>query len=204
MSEENVFFKAGTLKLAGLLDRGRKNSGVVITHPHPQFGGSMQNNVVDALQKAYRKAGFTTLRFNFRGVGKSDGHYDEGIGEQSDVQGAVAYIKALGMTTIHLAGYSFGAWVSARTIGEIDAVDRLVMVSPPVNFMDFSFLKYTPQLRLVITGSRDDIAPEAMIQKMLPEWNQDSIFRVIQGADHFYWDTTGEIESVLKAFLKEF
>ena len=98
MTEEQIFFESGELKLEGLLNRCSGDAGVVISHPHPQYGGSMQNDVVKSLVKAYKKANFTTLRFNFRGVGRSTGHYDEGTGEQVDVQGAVAYLEGLGLT----------------------------------------------------------------------------------------------------------
>jgi len=202
VTEKSVVFESGDLKLEGLLDRAEGDAGVVITHPHPQYGGSMQNNVVESLVKSYKKAGYTTLRFNFRGMGKSEGHYDEGVGEQADVRGAVAYLKDLDMTSVDLAGYSFGAWVNAQTIGDLNDVARMIMVSPPVNFMDFSFLQYTPGIQLIIAGSRDDIAPPDMIQKMLPQWNKDSAFHIIQGADHFYWGETGEIESIVGDFLK--
>jgi len=202
MTEKSVVFESGDLKLEGLLDRAEGDAGVVITHPHPQYGGSMQNNVVESLVKSYGKAGYTTLRFNFRGMGRSEGHYDEGVGEQADVRGAVAYLKGLGMASVDLAGYSFGAWVNAQAIGNLNDVARMIMVSPPVNFMDFSFLQYTPGIQLIIAGSRDDIAPPDMIQKMLPKWNKDSAFHIIQGADHFYWGETGEIESIVGGFLK--
>ncbi len=202
MTEKSVVFESGDLKLEGLLDRAEGDAGVVITHPHPQYGGSMQNNVVESLVKAYKKACYTTLRFNFRGMGRSEGHYDEGVGEQADVRGAVAYLKDLGMTALHLAGYSFGAWVNAQAIGDLNDVARMIMVSPPVNFMDFSFLQYTPRIQLIIAGSRDDIAPPDMIQKMLSGWNKDSDFHIIQGADHFYWYETGKIESIVGNFLK--
>ena len=96
MTEKSVVFESGELKLEGLLDRAEGDAGVVITHPHPQYGGTMHNNVVESLVKAYQKAGYTTLRFNFRGMGRSEGHYDEGVGEQADVRGAVAYLKNLG------------------------------------------------------------------------------------------------------------
>ncbi|MBW2709911.1 MAG: alpha/beta fold hydrolase [Deltaproteobacteria bacterium] len=162
----------------------------------------MQNNVVESLVKACKKAGYATLRFNFRGVGRSEGQYDEGVGEQADVRGAVAYLKDLGMASVDLAGYSFGAWVNARAIGDLNDVVRMIMVSPPVNFMDFSFLQYTPKIQLIIAGSRDDIAPPDMIQKMLPGWNKDSAFHIIQGADHFYGDETGKIEAIVGDFLK--
>ena len=202
MTEKSVVFESEDLKLEGLLDRAEGDAGVVITHPHPQYGGSMQNNVVESLVKAYKKAGYTTLRFNFRGMGKSEGHYDEGVGEQADVRGAVAYLKDLGMNSIDLAGYSFGSWVNAQAIEDLNDVVRMIMVSPPVNFMDFSFLQYTPRIQLIIAGSRDDIAPPDMIQKMLPQWNKDSVFHIIQGADHFYWGETGEIESIVGDFLE--
>jgi alpha/beta superfamily hydrolase len=119
-----------------------------------------------------------------------------------DVHGAVAYLKKLGMNSIDLAGYSFGAWVNARVIGDLNDVVRMIMVSPPVNFMDFSFLKNTPKIQLIIAGFKDDIAPPDMIRKMLPGWNEDSDFHIIQGADHFYWGKTGEIESTVRNFLK--
>lgn len=203
MAEESVFFESGDLKLEGLLNRGLGDAGVVITHPHPQYGGSMHNNVVESLVKAYKKARITTLRFNFRGVGRSGGHYDEGVGEQVDVQGAAAYLEDLGLAAVQLAGYSFGAWVNAQAIHKMHTVARMIMVSPPVNFMDFSFLDYTPQLELIITGAQDDIAPPDMIQKMLPGWNENATLRIIQGADHFYWGETGEIESIVETFLKQ-
>ena len=202
MTEKSVVFESGELKLEGLLDRAEGDAGVVITHPHPQYGGTMHNNVVESLVKAYQKAGYTTLRFNFRGMGRSEGHYDEGVGEQADVRGAVAHLKNLGLNAVDLAGYSFGAWVNAQAIGNLNDVVRMIMVSPPVNFMDFSFLQYTPGIQLIIASSRDDIAPPDMIQKMLPQWNKDSAFHIIQGADHFYWGETGEIESIVGGFLK--
>jgi alpha/beta superfamily hydrolase len=202
VTEKNVVFESGGLKLEGLLDRVEGDRGVVITHPHPQYGGTMHNNVVESLVKAYGKAGYTTLRFNFRGMGRSEGHYDEGVGQQVDVRGAVAYLKNLGLSSVDLAGYSFGAWVNAQAIGTLDDAARMIMVSPPVNSMDFSFLQYTPKIQLIIAGSRDDIAPPDMIQKMLPGWNKDTDLRIIQGADHFYWGEIGEIESIVGDFLK--
>ncbi len=135
-------------------------------------------------------------------MGRSEGHYDEGVGEQIDVGSAVAYLKDLGMTSVDLAGYSFGAWVNAQAIGDLNHVGRMIMVSPPVNFMDFSFLQFSPKIQLIIAGSQDDIAPPHMIRKMCPRWNKDSHFHVIQGADHFYWGETDEIEFIVGDFLK--
>jgi len=203
VAEKNIVFESGGLKLEGLMDQVKGGAGVVVTHPHPQYGGSMHNNVVESLVKAYGKAGYTTLRFNFRGVGKSEGQYDEGVGEQADVRAAVEYLRELGMSAVDLAGYSFGVWVNALGIQDLNDVDRMIMVSPPVHFMDFSFLEYSPKIQLVIAGAEDDIAPPDMIRKMLPRWNGDASFQIIQGADHFYGGKTGEIEGIIWKFLRK-
>ena len=96
MAEEPVFFMSGTLQIQGLLQTKAGDKGVVITHPHPLYGGSMHNNVVESLVHAYQQAGYATLRFNFRGVGSSQGKYDHGQGEQEDVKAALYYLAEQG------------------------------------------------------------------------------------------------------------
>jgi len=201
MKEEQVFFQSKELKIEGLISEGESPKGVVVTHPHPLYGGAMHNNVVESVVRAYGEKGVTTLRFNFRGVGQSEGRYDEGIGEQEDVRAAVTYLCASGKTSIDLAGYSFGAWINAQSVERLTRVSRMIMVSPPVNFIDFAFLGYCPKLRLVIAGSQDDIAPPAMIEPMMPVWNPEATLRVIKGADHFYWGKTDEIESTIQDLI---
>ena len=109
--EKITTFISDSFEIEGQLFEGDKKRGVVITHPHPLYGGDMQNNVVGAISLACQKIGFTTLKFNFRGVGGSQGNYDDGNGEQEDVRAAVAYLADTGIRQIDLAGYSFGAWV---------------------------------------------------------------------------------------------
>ena len=201
MSEEKVFFKSQDLNIEGLIGRSESEKAVVVTHPHPLYGGEMHNNVVESVIRAYGEKGYTTLRFNFRGAGQSEGSYDDGNGEQADVRAAVAYLVEEGKAPIDLAGYSFGAWVNAQCIEDLTDVKRMVMVSPPVNFLDFSFLEYSPKIRLVIAGSEDDIGPPAMIKDMIPMWNSEAEFNVIQGADHFYWGKTGEIERMIGGLI---
>ena len=201
MKEERVSFESQGLKIEGLIRKGAGPNGVVVTHPHPLYGGQMHNNVVESMVRAYGENGYWTLRFNFRGVGRSQGVYDDGSGEQEDVKAAVAYLVQIGAGSIDLAGYSFGAWVNARCIHRLSEVNRMVMVSPPVNFMDFSSFKQCPRLRLVIGGSNDNIAPPGMIDQMLPAWNPEASFKVIKGADHFYWGKTHEIEAMINGFI---
>jgi hypothetical protein len=203
MVEEPVLFKSTDINMEGLLHDMQGDKGVVITHPHPLYGGNMYNNVVESLVRIYQLAGYTTLRFNFRSVGSSEGEYDNGIGEQEDVKAALHYLTQRGKKALDLAGYSFGSWVNALAISEVDTVDRMVMISPPVAFMDFKSVGLTPQIQLVVAGSRDQIAPPKLIGNMLPTWNPRAHFEIIDGADHFYLGYTGKLESLLTAYLKD-
>jgi len=106
MKEERVFFKSNGLKIEGLISESETLNGVVVTHPHPLYGGDMNNNVVESVVRAYGKKGYTTLRFNFRGVGRSEGGYDEGTGEQGDVRAAVAFPWWIGKD-VHRRGRVF-------------------------------------------------------------------------------------------------
>lgn len=202
MGEERVFIQAAEFQIEGRLDNVPGEKAVIVTHPHPLYGGDMNNNVVEAVVEAYRKKGYSTLRFNFRGVGQSGGSFDEGKGEQEDVNAALAQLGELGKSSIDLAGYSFGAWVNALGLKGFDDVKRVIMVSPPVNFIDFSFLGYNAKIQLVIAGSRDDIAPPRIIEPMLVTWNPKLRYKIIQGADHFYWGKTDEIKKIIQEFLE--
>ena len=203
MSEERIFFRSEGHKIEGLINESPGEAAVVVTHPHPLYGGDMHNNVVESVIAAYQQKGFTTLRFNFRGVGRSEGSHGQGVGEQEDVRAALAYLNDLGKSSLDLAGYSFGSWVNAMGLSSFDQVKRLVMVSPPVAVIDFSSLGYSPRIRLVISGSEDHISPPEMITAMLQTWNPEAEFRVIQGIDHFYWGGTGEVASIIKTFLEK-
>ncbi len=201
MAETQIHFLSGNIELEGLLNISSGVRGVAITHPHPLYGGSMHNNVVESLVRVYRQAGYSTLRFNFRGVGSSHGEYSDGTGEQEDVRSALRYLSERGKKVIDLAGYSFGAWVNALTRPPVDAVQRMIMVSPPVAFLDFGSAQPIPQLRLVIAGSRDEIAPPELIETTLPNWNPEAQLKIIDGADHFYGGHTGKLESILADYF---
>jgi alpha/beta superfamily hydrolase len=179
--------------LEGLCDTGVSDKGVVITHPHPRYGGDMHNPVVAAIAAAYRKLGFTTLRFNFRGVGKSAGHFDQGIGERDDVRDAVSFLCDRELEAVHLSGYSFGAWVNAMALQGGLAVQGMTMVAPPVAFIDFEEGIRLPMLSAVVAGSRDEIAPPDLIRPSMGQWNPDARMDIIDDADHFFFGSLDEI-----------
>ena len=201
MAEERIFIDAGGLKIEGLLDHTSDERGVVVTHPHPLYGGTMHNNVVKGIVRAYREKGYSTLRFNFRGVERSEGEHDNGVGEQEDVRSALKVLVDLGIANIDLAGYSFGAWVNAKGLESFEKVDRMIMVSPPVGLLDFDGLDLNRKVRLVIAGSLDDIAPVNAIEEKMPIWNTDATLHVIDGADHFYQGKIDDMEAIIKNFL---
>jgi len=203
MSENRIFFPAGGLRIEGLFEDIAREKGVVISHPHPLYGGDMYNNVVEAVRGAYREKGYSTLRFNFRGVGQSGGTHDRGVGEQEDVRGALAYLSEAGKTQIDLVGYSFGAWVNALGIERFEKADRLIMVSPPVNAMDFSFLASNPKVRLVIVGTEDHVADSRAIAEMIRIWDPKASLKVIHKADHFYLGKEDELVAILHDFLSD-
>ncbi len=195
--EENVYFEADGLKIEGLLEKKNGKKGVIVTHPHPLYGGDMHNPVVESILRSYWKADYTTLRFNFRGVGRSQGVHTDGIGEKNDVKSAQTYLADFGLVHIDLAGYSFGAWINALVAAESSCFENLVLISPPVGMIDFKTVSQLPSLKLVVTGSNDDIASAELIEKLLPSWNQSARFEVINGADHFYMGHAGRLESII-------
>lgn len=198
---KKVTFLSEDYEIEGLFNKRDQDKGVVVTHPHPLYGGDMYNLVVETIVHVYYQKGYSTLKFNFRGVGKSQGEYDNGVGEQKDVLAAIAFLFEMGIKQIDLAGYSFGAWVNAHAIREDAPVQNIMMVSPPVGFMDFQPISVMSGLKLVIAGSRDDIAPVDIIRKTFPVWNPDARFEVIDGADHFYGGYLGQLESVLSSCI---
>lgn len=199
--EQTVIFESEGLELEALLSKESGGRAVVVTHSHPLYGGEMHNPVVEIIARAYQKIGYATLRFNFRGVGGSRGSYDDGKGEGQDVLAALAYLSDMGFINIDLAGYSFGAWVNAHVNLSAAVYERMVMVSPPVAFMDFSKVSTLPQLTLVVAGGRDDICPPDMIRQSLPGWNPSARFEIIPETDHFYSGALDALEGVLTKAL---
>ena len=166
----------------------------IILHPHPQFGGTMNNRVVHRLHYAFHEIGFTVLRFNFRGVGRSQGEYDQGIGELSDAASALDYLQAMNPNSKHcwVAGFSFGAWIGMQLLMRRPEITGFISVAPPANLYDFSFLAPCPSSGLIINGSADRVAPakdtEGLVAKLREQKGITISHETIEGADHFFRD----------------
>lgn len=191
---------AGTLE--GRFLPGTARPGVVITHPHPLFGGSMNNNVVWTAERAFHSRGWATLCFNFRGVGRSTGTYGHGEAEVEDVAAALNFLRERAPGPLYLVGYSFGAFVAGRALLQGLAVQAAVCIAPPIAFMDLSWLPRVPGLRLVVAGDQDDICPLADLRRLLAGTAPAAApeIRVIEGADHFFGGREDELFQVLRDF----
>jgi hypothetical protein len=201
--EEKITIPSGRYELEGYWQAGAGQKGVVITHPHPLYGGTMNNPVVETVQSAFQQHGYSTLRFNFRGAGGSQGNFDNGLGERDDVRAAISYVENMDVSAIDLAGYSFGAWVNTGVAADSRAsIKSMMMISPPVGFIEFGNVRALSCLKLVVTGSRDDIAPADHIRDLLPAWNPDAHFEIINGCDHFYIGYLDKLQSILTGYLK--
>ena len=200
INEERVFFESEGLTIEGLYAPGEGSKGVVVTHPHSQMGGNMTNNVVDALVVAFHDHGYATLRFNFRGVGRSEGRFDDGVGEQDDVTGAIAFLKEMGLSDITLAGYSFGAWVMSRALAGYDGLSDVIMVSPPIDFVQFDFSHLTGRCGLIICGDRDQFCPLRSLEDIVKQLG--CRLEIVRGADHFYFGSEQAIQNYLNDYLE--
>ena len=195
--ETPITFATKDFSLEGLLCRNPGERGVVITHPHSLYGGDMHNPVVRTISQVYQKKGFSTLRFNFRGVGGSQGRFGDGVGEQQDILAAIHFLTESGLSSLHLAGYSFGSRVIAGIKDLPQEVLSQLYVAPPVAFMDYTGVSDIPRLQTVIAGEDDDIAPPEQIRKLLPSWHPDVNMIVLKGADHFFSNSLDQLEQVL-------
>jgi alpha/beta superfamily hydrolase len=205
MSESRITFPCGDLKLEGLLTlpEGGAPGAAVVCHPHPMYGGSMYNNVVEAVLEALWRRQFATLRFNFRGVGDSEGEYDGGEGELDDVHEAVAFLAGkAGVKSVVLAGYSFGASVSLRAGLTDPAVDRLVLVALPVAGMTGPS-DSTSKPVLLVSGDRDSYSPLESLQTLAGKLGSRARLEILAGADHFFGGYEARLSALIGAELAE-
>jgi alpha/beta superfamily hydrolase len=199
--EKRITYTSDGITIEGLLNQV-SDKGMIVTHPHPLYGGDMYNPVVKTIVKTYNAHEFTTLRFNFRGVGGSQGGYEDGIGELKDVRNAISFLLKMGIRSISLAGYSFGSWVNAGIANHEPSVIEMIMVSPPAAMMDFSHYPEIPELKLVVTGGRDEIAPAELINKMVPALNPDAVVEILPETDHFYSGGLDSLAAVLDKYIR--
>jgi uncharacterized protein len=166
----------------------------VVCHPHPLFGGTMHNKVVFQAAKALHRFGIPVLRFNFRGVGLSEGVHDKGRGEQDDVRAALDYLAAeFSGLPILVAGFSFGSLVGLRIGCEDSRVAELIGLGLPVNDSDFGLLRACPKPKLIVQGGNDKFGSRKNIESVFATMSEPKRLVIVEGANHFF---TGRLEKV--------
>ncbi len=179
----------------------------VLLHPHPQHGGTMNNKVLYMMHQAFVNNGFATLRFNFRGVGRSQGTYDEGIGELADATAALDWMQSIHKTPsqIWVAGFSFGAWISMQLLMRRPEIDGFVSVAPPANLYDFSFLAPCPCGGLIVHGTADKIVSqnsiEGLVERLQEQRGSLINYQSIEEAGHFFKDNEEEFQAILNDYV---
>jgi len=179
----------------------------IVLHPHPQFGGTMNNKIVYDLFYAFVQRGFSALRFNFRGVGRSQGSFDHGAGELSDAASALDWVQAVTpeAKSCLVAGVSFGAWIGMQLLMRRPEIEGFISVAPPANRFDFSFLAPCPSSGLIVHGDADRVAPlkdvETLVSKLKTQKGIVIEQSVISGANHFFDNKTDELIASCSSYL---
>jgi alpha/beta superfamily hydrolase len=174
----------------------------LVCHPHPLYGGTLHNKVVFRAAKAALALGLPTLRFNFRGAGRSTGTFDSGIGEKEDVRAALDYLSArFPGSPVDLVGFSFGSWVGLAVGATDPRVSTLMGLGLPVGSSDFSFLMNVRKPKLVIQGTHDEFGPPSQLQALYDSLAEPKQIYWVEGADHFFAGKLDEVQKALREFL---
>lgn len=175
----------------------------LLLHPHPQHGGTMHNKVVYALNQSFLRLGFVTLRFNFRGVGRSQGSFARGEGELSDAASALDWLQMYNpnAASCWIAGFSFGAWIGMQLLMRRPEIDGFIAAAPPANIYDFAFLAPCPTSGLIIHGDKDEVVPEESAKRLAEKLGKQREikidYRVIKGANHFFTDKLEKLQAIV-------
>ncbi len=196
-----VVFTGPAGRLEGRFQPAKKRNApiAIVLHPHPQFGGTMNNQIVYQLFYMFTQRGFAVLRFNFRGVGRSQGTFDHGSGELSDAAAALDWVQ-----TIHpdarscwVAGFSFGAWIGMQLLMRRPEIAGFISIAPPANLHDFTFLAPCPSSGLIVHGDQDKVVPMKDVQTLVDKLKTQKGIKIDQtimpGANHFFEDQVEDL-----------
>jgi alpha/beta superfamily hydrolase len=191
------------LELPGNSDTGLR-AAVVLAHPHPQYGGTMHTKVVYQTAKALTRIGCAVLRFNFRGVGSSDGTFNEGIGERTDFQAGLEFMhERYPETRLWAAGFSFGAWIALSAGADDPRVTTLVGIAPPLSRYDFEKVRATAKPKFFIQGEFDELCPLKEMQQFYARAEEPKELVVIDSADHLFDGKTSQVGDAIEDLLQD-
>jgi hypothetical protein len=204
-----VIFNGPEGRLEGRYQAAKKKGApiAIILHPHPQFGGTMNNQIVYNLFYTFHQRGFSVLRFNFRGVGRSEGTFDHGTGELSDAASALDWMQSLNPEARNcwVAGVSFGAWIGMQLLMRRPEIEGFISIAAMANRYDFSFLAPCPASGLFVHGDQDRVAPAgevvSVIDKVKVQKGVKLDHVVIEGANHFFENRVDQLVGKVGDYL---
>ena len=182
---------------------------IILLHPDPSKGGTMHTKIIFKMYKIFIKAGFSTIRFNFRGVGKSEGIFDQGVGELADATSALDYLQSHvpNSRACWVVGFSFGAWIGMQILMRRPEVTGFIAASPPANTYDFSFLAPCPSSGLIINGANDMVVPNTKVNELVAKLQQQKGITIthetIDNANHFFDPGMDEMLKITKKYVKK-
>ena len=178
----------------------------ILLQPHPAQG-TMNHPIVMAMYNSFVKRGFATLRFNFRGVGRSQGTFDNGIGELSDAASALDWMQQFNHEahTTWVGGFSFGAWIGMQLLMRRPEIKGFISIAPPANMYDFTFLAPCPSSGIIVDGENDEVVTGASVQKLVDKLKTQRHITIdhatIPGANHFFQHEMGDLMGVVDGYL---
>ena len=200
---------AGRLEAKYFKNEKKGSPIAIVLQPHPQYGGTMNNRIVQETYNVFVRNGFSVLRLNFRGVGKSEGTFDNGQGELSDAAAALDWIERENQdyTQCWVSGFSFGSLICMQLIMRRPEVTKFVTISPQPNVYDFTFLAPCPTSGQIIFGEKDELVPRDSIQELNNRLkNQKGIevlFSEIKNANHFFKNKEEDLNKVMSAYVEK-
>lgn len=206
-----VIFNGPAGRIEGRYQPAKRRSAPIalVLHPHPEFGGTMNNQIVYQLFYMFAKRGFAVLRFNFRGVGRSQGSFDHGQGELSDAAAALDWVQSVhpDARACWIAGFSFGAWIGMQLLMRRPEIEGFMSIAPPANLHDFSFLAPCPSSGLIINGDVDKVVPQkdtqTLVDKLKTQRGITIDHRIVPGANHFFEDKVDDLIEICSGYLDQ-
>jgi alpha/beta superfamily hydrolase len=207
---KEILFTGPDGRLVGKYKKGQSLNPPValLLHPHPLYGGTMNNPIIMELYNIFDDLGFSTFRFNFRGVGKSEGKFDNGLGELADAAAALDWVQRQNPNTNQcwVSGFSFGAVICMQLLMRRPEITRFVSVSPQPNLYDFNFLAPCPASGLIVHGKKDEIAPledvQKLAQKLQAQKNITVEYEEVSGANHFYDNEIPKLKKIIENYIE--
>ena len=211
LENKEIFIPGPSGRIQGKYFKSKQKGAPValVLHPHPQYGGTMNNRIVYETYNCFYKNNFSVVRINFRGVDKSDGIFDNGQGELSDAAAALDWIEREnpGYSQCWVSGFSFGALICMQLIMRRPEVNKFVTISPQPNLYDFTFLSPCPISGIIINGKNDELVQEESIinlkKRLSTQKNIEVKFEVINNANHFYKNKEKELSETIDRYIKD-